>query len=35
LGVAQGSRASIAATLGFMLAGVVVTNLLFGLFGGR
>lgn len=34
LGIAQGSRASFAATIGFMVAGVLVTNLLFGLFGG-
>jgi uncharacterized membrane protein YedE/YeeE len=34
LGNALGSRASMAATIAFMLAGVVVTNLLFGLFGG-
>jgi uncharacterized membrane protein YedE/YeeE len=35
LGIAQGSRASFVATIGFMAAGVVVANLLFGVFGGR
>ena len=35
LGIAQGSRASLVATIGFMVAGVLVTNALFGLFGGR
>jgi uncharacterized membrane protein YedE/YeeE len=34
LGTSLGSRGSFAATVAFMLAGVVVTNLLFGLFGG-
>jgi len=34
VGIARGSRASLVATIGFMLAGVVVTNLLFGFFGG-
>jgi uncharacterized membrane protein YedE/YeeE len=35
LGIAQGSRASLVATIGFMAAGILVTNLLFGFFGGR
>lgn len=35
LGIAQGSRASLIATIGFMAAGVLVTNVLFGFFGGR
>lgn len=34
LGIAQGSRASLVATIGFMAAGALVANLLFGLWGG-
>jgi hypothetical protein len=34
LGVAQGAKSSIVATIGFMLAGVIVVNLLFQFLGG-
>jgi uncharacterized membrane protein YedE/YeeE len=35
MGIAQGQKASIAATIGFMAAGMITAHLLFRLWGGR